>query len=328
MRRRVTTTVSLRGAEGFVPPEVTLRRPTTADAGAIQRLCNVVTLGLYGEGDVDEAEVGSWFAMPDLEMFVAERGGEVVGYADVRRDEDGARFPIDVRVAPAARGAGVVDGLLAAAEASASSRAKPGALLRGFAAERDAEVRGALERAGYRLIRHAFHMLIELPEHLEPPEWPDGIALRTYDPERDEERVYEAQQESFEDHWDFHRIPLDRWRHFMLHRDDFDPTLWWLAEDGGELAAVCLNAWHFSGDRSYGWIGTLGVRSQWRRRGLALALLRHSFRDFKRRGALKVGLGVDAENTTGAVHLYRRAGMRPVRRNDTYEKEVRGEADR
>jgi ribosomal protein S18 acetylase RimI-like enzyme len=38
-----------------------------------------------------------------------------------------------------------------------------------------------------------------------------------------------------------------------------------------------------------------------------------------------VGLGVDGENTTGAVRLYESAGMRVVRRNDTYEK-VLGDA--
>jgi ribosomal protein S18 acetylase RimI-like enzyme len=64
----------------------------------------------------------------------------------------------------------------------------------------------------------------------------------------------------------------------------------------------------------------LGVRPQWRRRGVATALLRHSFRDFRDRGATRVGLGVDGENTTGAVRLYERVGMRVVRRNDTYEK--------
>ena len=56
--------------------------------------------------------------------------------------------------------------------------------------------------------------------------------------------------------------------------------------------------------------------------GLATALLRHSFRDFKDRGATRVGLGVDGENTTGAVRLYESVGMRQVRRNDTYEKNL------
>ena len=35
-----------------------------------------------------------------------------------------------------------------------------------------------------------------------------------------------------------------------------------------------------------------------------------------------VGLGVDGENTTGAVRLYERAGMHVVRRNDPYEKKL------
>jgi ribosomal protein S18 acetylase RimI-like enzyme len=50
--------------------------------------------------------------------------------------------------------------------------------------------------------------------------------------------------------------------------------------------------------------------------------LRHSFRDFQQRGATRVALGVDGENTTGAVRLYEQAGMRQVRRNDTYEKKL------
>jgi ribosomal protein S18 acetylase RimI-like enzyme len=34
----------------------------------------------------------------------------------------------------------------------------------------------------------------------------------------------------------------------------------------------------------------------------------------------RVGLDVDAKNLTGAVRLYERAGMRIVKRRDTYEK--------
>jgi mycothiol synthase len=64
----------------------------------------------------------------------------------------------------------------------------------------------------------------------------------------------------------------------------------------------------------------LGVRPRWRRRGLGLALLRHTFTEYHRRGHTRVGLGVDAENVSGAVRLYERAGMRVVRRHDTYER--------
>src|SRR5439155_25355916 len=97
-------------------------------------------------------------------------------------------------------------------------------------------------------------------------------------------------------------------------------ALWWLAEDGGELAGFSRNSWHFSGAPSFGWIDSLGVLPAWRRRGLGTALLRHSFLDFRSRGATRVGLGVDTENVTGAVALYERVGMRIHRSSDTYEK--------
>ena len=60
----------------------------------------------------------------------------------------------------------------------------------------------------------------------------------------------------------------------------------------------------------------------WRRRGVGLALLRHTFREFHLRGDTHVGLGVDAENPTGATRLYERAGMRVINELVLYEKEL------
>ena len=72
-----------------------------------------------------------------------------------------------------------------------------------------------------------------------------------------------------------------------------------------------------------GWVNSLGVRRPWRRRGLALALLRHAFGVFYRRGKTKVGLGVDATSLTGATRLYEKAGMHVQRKSVTYEKVLR-----
>jgi mycothiol synthase len=73
-------------------------------------------------------------------------------------------------------------------------------------------------------------------------------------------------------------------------------------------------------EEATGWVRILGVLPAFRRRGLALALLQHVFRHFADLGMKRVGLGVDAENPTGAVALYERAGMHVVRRNVTYER--------
>ena len=61
-----------------------------------------------------------------------------------------------------------------------------------------------------------------------------------------------------------------------------------------------------------GWISVVFTRSPWRGRGTGRALLRDAFSKFRDRGETSAGLSVDAENTTGAFHLYESSGMRPV----------------
>src|SRR6266516_272124 len=170
-------------------------------------------------------------------------------------------------------------------------------------------------------VRHWFQMRIELGEDPPEPRWPNGISVRALQPD-DERRVYEANTLAFADDWHFRPEPFDRWRDDNFGRENFDHSLSWLAENGEQLAGFSLNGWHFSGDPTFGWVQILGVLPRWRRRGLATALLHQSFRDFRRRGATRVGLGVDAQNTTGAVKLYERVGMHVARRNDTYEKRL------
>ena len=72
-----------------------------------------------------------------------------------------------------------------------------------------------------------------------------------------------------------------------------------------------------------GWIRTLGVRPPWRKRGLGEALLLHSFGEFYKRGTKTIGLGVDAQNPTGATRLYQKVGMVAVSEFVTYEKGLR-----
>jgi mycothiol synthase len=52
-------------------------------------------------------------------------------------------------------------------------------------------------------------------------------------------------------------------------------------------------------------------------------LLQHSFGEFYKRGKRAAGLGVDAQNLTGALKLYEKAGMSVYRAYDTYEKTIR-----
>jgi mycothiol synthase len=294
---------------------VEVRAPREDDVSAVASFLDEHALVAYGESELDEDEVRHWLALPELWVRVVERDGSIAGYVDVLARDDGRRFDADAR----ALERDAADALLVAAEDRARTGSAPGGLIRASAPDTDRALVDALLTAGWRVIRRSYRMAIALPDDLPEPRWPEGIAVRTFRP-GEEERVYEAQMDAFADHWDFRRQTLEQWRALGVEHPRFDPSLWWLAEDGGEIAGLTLNSRHPSGDPESGCINVLGVRPPWRRRGLGLALLLHSFRDFAGQGANRVGLGVDAESTTGAVRLYERAGMRVVRCSDVYEK--------
>lgn len=70
------------------------------------------------------------------------------------------------------------------------------------------------------------------------------------------------------------------------------------------------------------WIGELGVRQPWRRRGLATAMLNHSMRAFKTEGLDFATLGVDTENPTNALGVYQQVGFSTVRRSVSFAKSI------
>lgn len=259
-------------------------------------------------------------------------GGQMVGYVEVWTTSRPPVHPwIWGRVDPDFEGMGIGTWLLDWAERRALQALEHVPADLRFAPRigtyRQAERPKMLfEKFGYQHIRSSYQMLIEMDGPVPEPEFPAGITLRTYHPETDAEAVYRAENDSFRDHFGYVEQPfeegLQRWRHFW-EQEIIDPTLLFIAMDGDEIAGFSLCPPHSFDDPDMGWVGTLGVRRPWRKRGLGLALLRHSFNEFYRRDKHKVGLGVDAQNLTGALRLYESAGMHVHQAYDQYEKELR-----
>lgn len=293
-----------------------VRTATEADVPAIVALINEAT----PKSRVDEAEIRTWLSDPSEMEFalVVDERDEPRAYADLSaREAEARRTWLDLRV-PDRYGD---DATLAAALAWAESRSRE----RGFTVLRAVTSPGSpaeafLVKGGHRPIRHSFRMRVDLGGPPPEPAWPPGIGVRTLVP-GEERAVFDAVQDAFADHWEWTPGVFEDWRHFMVDAEDFDPSLWLVAHDGDELAGACICR-YAPGDPGLGWVRQLGVRRPWRRRGLGTALLLASFGLFWERGTPAVGLGVDGENTTGAVQLYERVGMRVVHRFDTYEKEL------
>ena len=188
--------------------------------------------------------------------------------------------------------------------------------------------REIMETHGMVNIRHNFQMRIEMDEAPQKPVWPEGIALKVFDMDRDDPaEVYRVEIQAFRDHFGNVERPFDegfkQFMHFMTDEDSYAPGMWFLAMDGDQIAGICLNRRQSYEDPEVGWVNTLGVLRPWRNRGIGLALLQQSFVMFYQRGFRKVSLGVDSQNLTGALNLYKKAGMHIHRQFDLYEKELR-----
>ena len=72
-----------------------------------------------------------------------------------------------------------------------------------------------------------------------------------------------------------------------------------------------------------GYIDTVGVRRAYRRRGLAQAMLIHSFAEYWDRDMSTVGLEVDGRSLTNAVALYEKVGMHVHQSLMSFEKVLR-----
>lgn len=175
--------------------------------------------------------------------------------------------------------------------------------------------------------RSFYEMVIEMEEAPLKPEWPEGITVRTYKHPEEAETVFRITREAFRDHFGYIEEPFEegfkRFKHFRFNDDKFAPELWFLAVEGDEIVGVSMCAKHGYESKDQGSVSTLAVLRPWRKRGIGLALLLHSFNAYWERGQKQVRLGVDAESITDAVRLYEKAGMYVHRRYDIFELELR-----
>ncbi|NWG18228.1 MAG: GNAT family N-acetyltransferase [Chloroflexi bacterium] len=322
--------------EGF-----TARAPEPSDIQAVFELIAACDAAEIGQSEVSLDELrGQWNA-PDFDaqadaQIIFAPDGRAAGYVEVWDKLRSVTPYVDIFVPPAYEGLGLRDYLLAWGEERARqafARVPEGArvAMRSGITNGHEAARRSLEDAGLSLVRHFLRMVIDLNEPPAPPEWPDGITVRGAVRGQDERAVLQAQRDSFQDHWGYVESPfeenLQSWLHRWQTSDGFDPSLWFLALDGDRIAGISLCRPYIPGHEAMGWVATLGVTRPYRRRGLALALLRHSFQVLYQRGSRQVGLGVDASNLTGAVALYKKAGMHIALQFDTYEKELRPGVD-
>ncbi len=300
---------------------MTLRPPRDDEFDAMLELLNAHQLAAFGEADATAEDLRLWLTTPyvvvEHDIRVLERDGRLIGYADVDATrEEPPLWWCDVKVAPDVEANEVVPELVAWLD----QRARTGRL-RVWTSDTDRRITDAFAALGFAPARHSYRMEIDLAGETREPSWPEEITVR---PIRDDEHqlVYDTVVEVWQDTSDPMDETFDEWAHWTTKSDTFDPSLWFLASAGEELAGFSLCK-QSTIDPNAGYVATLGVRRPWRKQGLGEALLLHSFAAFRQRGWTRGTLGVDASSPTGATRLYERAGMRVYRDTVFLERPVR-----
>lgn len=312
-----------------VPAGFTVCPATLADVEAITRLINICEIAELGFADVPLEEIRAFMSAPRLNLAtdtwkILDAAGQLVAYAN-HSERQHAFLGGNVWVRPDFQGRGLGTYLLhhketRAVEEIALASATVRVVSQQLITDGNTRALALLAQHGYAPIRHFWRMEIELSEALSVPFVGGDLTIRPFILAQDAYPVYEAMEEAFQDHWGHTPRSFEEFRQFHIERADFDATQWFVAEVDGQIAGALIGR-HYS--PTYGYVGTLGVRRAWRGRGIARALLQTSFAAFQRAGKTKVGLGVDATNSTGATRVYERAGMRVAWQSTSMEKELR-----
>lgn len=292
---------------------MSVRPITEEDFPVVARLLADDERALGVRSHVGVNEVREWTSLADLAsdswLYEDDDGVFAVGWVATIGE---VGFAVGV-VHPRAKGRGLGAELVGRTEAALEGRDGVKRIQQ-FALGADAGAASLLTGRGYRDVRHFYEMAIELEA---PPPAP-AVPVEVFR-EEDAEAFHAALDESFRDHWEHHPQTFEQWWGRHSANPNFDPSLWFLVRDGGEVAAVARNEANRNGG---GYVGALGVRRPYRGRGYAKALLLHTFGVFFERGMPRVTLGVDAESPTGATHLYERVGMTVEQENIVYEKQL------
>lgn len=287
------------------------------DAAALANLANIIETSAGGVAYSTEAEyralLSGWLV--DIEVnsrVLTTPGGEIVAVGLVAVPPPGGpRVDLSGGVHPKWTGLGIGRDLLGWQIKRAGELYKElapevewiledGALVGHEAAER------LLTRYGFEVARYFMDMHADLAAiESRPSEAPDGLRVTTYTPEL-KERLYEAHMEAFSDHWGFQRRLPEKWEQLTVLNEAFRPELSRVVFDGDELAAYVLG---YDGQPGELYIGQVGTRRSWRRRGLASLMLADVMVAAREAGLTDARLGVDSDSPTGAVGVYERVGF-------------------
>lgn len=183
--------------------------------------------------------------------------------------------------------------------------------------------RRVLAAAGFRHVRTFIEMRRPLGGPMAvPPPPPDGVKIVDWSDDLDEAARL-ASNAAFADHWGSVMLNSATWRASYAESDSFRPRFSFLALAGDHVVSICYCSVEEEYNEQQGvkemWIERVATRPEWRRRGLATALISRSLVAGAAAGMERAGLDVDEDSGTYAPSVYQSLGFKEDRRSVQFE---------
>jgi len=275
---------------------------------------------------------------PYKDMFFAEINEEIIGYSRVWwnkvQDDNKIIYFQFVHFVHEWRGKGIRRAIVLWNERRIREIAKKHPdipkFFEAWAQDTETDWISILTGEGYKPIRYFFEMMRPDLENIPDLPLPEGLEIRPVKPEH-YRPIWEAAREAFRDEWNEPEWQ-EEWYNEWLESPTFDPSLWQIAWDGDQIAGMVRSYIDKKENKEYnrkrGYTEDICVRRPWRKRGLAKALIARSFKILKNRGMTEAALGVDTENPSGALQLYKSMGFKMIKRFTTHQKPLVEKASR
>lgn len=265
------------------------------------------------------------------DTLLAERDGELVGYTRSVwwQELNGPRVHAMFAYSHPDHRPGLQEALFdwseARSRAVAGADGAAAATYEGWAEQtRQAWLCDIFERRGYAIDTYGAGMVRPTLDGLGAVDLPDGVEIR---PVQDAQlrAIWEADREAFRDHYGQSEATESDYRRY-LEDPHFDPSLWQVAWAGdrvvGQVRTFVDEEENDEFDRQRAYTEDISTAREWRKRGIATALITASLLDLRRRGFTEAALGVHTENPTGALRVYESLGYEIREMHATYRKEM------
>ena len=258
---------------------------------------------------------------PENDLFVAESGVSIIGYAGVFLEPGIQRAILECMIHPLHRRNGVATELLLEVNryaGEAGSREMQACI-----PQNNLPARNLASRLGFKFIRHFHELKLDLNNIQLPDLKPSGYIIRSLGPD-EAERLTQLQNRAFADSWGFNANTPDEIA-YRINLSNCSPENILMTYLKNRPIAYCWTRIMIEDNPAAGSmkgeIHMLGVDPDYRKKGIGRNVLLAGLADLKSRGVTIVELTADGEDPA-ALGLYESVGFKKYSRAEWYEKKL------